>query len=171
MFSKPSIKSIAELVRQEYLDGTEPKISIQKLAEDLDISVRYSSTKNLIASYDKKGVLFLINNLDNNRFLGAVGIGHLLLHTPLGNSHLDRKLKIDFKCKDFSNNMRSEATCFAANLLLPEKLFTESVELATDSHDYCNILNLAEAFGVTKGTIITRGCYLGEFSWMEAANF
>lgn len=93
---------------------------------------------------------------DRDRFTLAHELGHLFL------GHVDRH---EVLYRRGANKLEYEANEFAAELLMPREEFVNQVNSHVDSSGRCNILEVASRFGVSPSAALTRGKFLGLFSW------
>ncbi|MXQ49610.1 ImmA/IrrE family metallo-endopeptidase [Streptococcus pneumoniae] len=93
---------------------------------------------------------------ERDRFTLAHELGHLFL------GHVDRHETL---YRRGANKLEYEANEFAAEMLMPQEAFVDSVNDNIDADGVCDIGTVAKYFGVSPSAAVTRGKFLGLFAW------
>ena len=140
------------------------ELVLQKLGIRLEIEPDISYDGTIRKNCDGKYVITLPSKFDSSnkraRFTLAHELGHLFLHYILGESTELVYTRLG------TNQVEYDANEFAANFLMPTKLFKEVAASAYDSAaNTYDLSKIADQFGVSVDAAKTRGRFLGLFVW------
>ncbi|MEO1911754.1 MAG: ImmA/IrrE family metallo-endopeptidase [Paracoccus sp. (in: a-proteobacteria)] len=139
-------KSTADKLTKIY---DRPPIPVRDISEENGVDVVFADfgkhAKSVAGFCDFKKAKLYVNREDiasRQTFTIAHELGHWMLHRDLFLADPSRYPALPrFSSPDQSNRLEKEANCFAANLLVPERLL-EPISKA-------GVLSLAKAFGVS----------------------
>lgn len=153
-----TVKSYAEITRNVINKYSVMNLDMKELLEDLDIMIYETETQdyeNNLTINKRDGSYYLTVrkdiDLNENKFSICSEIGNLIMHYE----------SFDFR---YMNQFKYESNEFAANFLLPEGLFKQSI---TDNYDAStnniNLEGMSADFGLPIKLITRRGQLLGLF--------
>ena len=152
----------AENIINNY-DITEPPVLAKEIAEAYGLSIIYVDFVKINPQYNK--ISGFIDAETNKLYVNAAEhpkrqnftIAHELGHFLLG--HLNsNEYNVLYRNNEFSDSpLEREANCFAANLLVPEKLLKKAIKDYPFITDY----QLGNLFGVSEAVIKNRKKHLG----------
>ena len=140
-----------------HINITNPEINIIKMAEELDIEIKYSFSKQIADNYKNKIVtIYELDNIQRQRFDIAKAIAHYLYkHEQIKDTITKDQIKLLTNDDEpyFYELIERQANNFALKLLIPEKLV---IEVRNDLEKNNKIINykqmiykLAEKFNVS----------------------
>lgn len=144
-------KNKAENILNDF-DIKEPVVPIKEIAERRGLSIKYfnpdgdEALKKVSGFYNDKNHIIYVN-ADDSSTRQLFTIAHELGHKELGHATDDFSVLYRFATPIDKNPLEQEANCFAANILVPEKMLISTMSLYDLSKD--DTQTLATLFGVS----------------------